>query len=104
MRQSDRRGRLRNSILCLPLRNSTWRGSFSSQENLTKPTQLGAKWQSCSHHRRPVIGGRCSSLFSAATAKQPYARRNSNLTTAFVLSNSHSRTGSGASARKQTRL
>ena len=39
-----------------------------------------------------VIGGRCSSLFSAATAKQPYAKRNSSLTTAFAVSNSHSRT------------
>ena len=32
----------------------------------------------------PVIDGRCSSLSSAATARQPCAKRNWSLTTAFV--------------------
>ena len=47
-----------------------------------KPTRLDAKWQSFS---RPasVIDGKCSSLSSAATAKQPYAKRNWSLTTGF---------------------
>ena len=59
--------------------------SFLLQENWMKPTRLLAKWQSCSRHHLRVIGGRCSSLLSAATAKQPYARRNWSLTTAFVF-------------------
>ena len=49
-----------------------------------RQTRLGAKWQSCSRPRLPVIDGRCSSLSSAATARQLYAKRNWSRTTAFV--------------------
>ena len=51
---------------------------------LDEADAAGAKWQSCSRHLLPVIDGRCSSLFSAATARQLYAKRNWSLTTAFV--------------------
>ena len=83
-------GRL-NSILYLLQRNSALVESFSTRVNLTRQPRLGAKLQSCSHPLLPVIGGRCSSLCSAAMAKRPYGKLNWSLTTAFVFSNSHSR-------------
>ena len=52
----------------------------------------------------PVIDGRRWSLCFAAMAKRPYAKRNWSLTTAFVVSNSHSRTMYVASMRLLTLL
>src|SRR5207237_565521 len=75
-------GRRAGSIVYLLRRNSTSVGSFSTRENLMRQMRPGAKWQSCSRPRLPVIAGRCSSPSNVATARQRYAKHNWNLTTA----------------------